>query len=57
MDEAERLKALVEEKQRAKRKEGKAGEPMWFRKEGEEGWVYGGKYCASSFPFVDPHRH
>lgn len=57
MDEAERLKALVEEKQRAKRKEGKAGEPMWFRKEGEEGWVYDGKYCASSFPFVDPHRH
>ncbi|GAA6000749.1 oxysterol-binding protein related protein OSH3 [Rhodotorula paludigena] len=56
VDEAERLKALVEEKQRAKRKEGKAGEPLWFRKEGEEGWVYGGKYfeAREAKAFEDP---
>ncbi|GAA6010665.1 hypothetical protein JCM10207_007793 [Rhodosporidiobolus poonsookiae] len=55
VDEAERLKALVEEKQRAKRREGKAGEPLWFRKEGE-GWTYGGKYfeAREKQAFPDP---
>lgn len=48
VDEAERLKAQVEEKQRAKRKEGKVGEPRWFSKAaGGEGWEYTGKYCGS----------
>lgn len=48
VDEAERLKAQVEEKQRAKRKEGKVGEPRWFAKAASgEGWEYTGKYCES----------
>lgn len=52
VDEAERLKAQVEEKQRAKRKEGKVGEPRWFTKAaGCEGWEYTGKYCASFVSF------
>jgi len=37
-----------EEKQRTKRKEGRAAEPRWFKKAGENGWEYGGEYCASS---------
>ncbi|GAA5840651.1 hypothetical protein JCM9279_007390 [Rhodotorula babjevae] len=44
VDEAERIKALVEEKQRTKRKEGRAAEPRWFKKAGENGWEYGGEY-------------
>ncbi|TNY22568.1 Oxysterol-binding protein-domain-containing protein [Rhodotorula diobovata] len=47
VDEAERLKAVVEEKQRAKRKEGKATEPRWFKKTGDDGWEYSGDYCAA----------
>ncbi|GAA5973443.1 hypothetical protein JCM11641_006463 [Rhodosporidiobolus odoratus] len=46
VDEAERLKALVEEKQRTKRKEGRIGEPKWFRKEGEK-WEYSGEYFVA----------
>lgn len=37
-----------EEKQRTKRKAGRAAEPRWFKKAGENGWEYGGEYCASS---------
>ncbi|CEQ42845.1 SPOSA6832_04710, partial [Sporobolomyces salmonicolor] len=56
VDEAERLKAHVEEKQRAKRKEGRQGSPMWFGKEGDERWVYGGKYfeAREAKSFEDP---
>ncbi|GAA6043860.1 hypothetical protein JCM8097_001192 [Rhodosporidiobolus ruineniae] len=55
VDEAERLKALVEEKQRARRKEGKAAEPRWFAKEGEK-WQYGGDYfdVRAKKAFEDP---
>ncbi|BGP01955.1 Oxysterol-binding protein 3 [Rhodotorula toruloides] len=57
VDEAERLKAQVEEKQRAKRKEGKVGEPRWFSKAaGGEGWEYTGKYfeARDKKAFEDP---
>ncbi|BGP33988.1 Oxysterol-binding protein 3 [Rhodotorula toruloides] len=57
VDEAERLKAQVEEKQRAKRKEGKVGEPRWFTKAaGGEGWEYTGKYfeAREKKAFEDP---
>ncbi|BGP18444.1 hypothetical protein JCM10213_003177 [Rhodosporidiobolus nylandii] len=55
VDEAERLKALVEEKQRAKRKEGRVAEPKWFTKEGEQ-WKYGGQYfdAREKKAFEDP---
>ncbi|BGP42164.1 Oxysterol-binding protein 3 [Rhodotorula kratochvilovae] len=56
IDEAERLKALVEEKQRTKRKEGRANVPKWFRKVGEDGWEYGGEYfeAREKKAFEDP---
>ncbi|GEM12824.1 oxysterol-binding protein, partial [Rhodotorula toruloides] len=57
VDEAERLKAQVEEKQRAKRKEGKVGEPRWFSKAASgEGWEYTGKYfeAREKKAFEDP---
>ncbi|GAA6046928.1 hypothetical protein JCM3770_003434 [Rhodotorula araucariae] len=56
VDEAERLKALVEEKQRSKRKEGREAEPKWFRKVGNHGWEYGGEYfeAREKKAFEDP---
>ncbi|GAA5890800.1 hypothetical protein JCM5296_003422 [Sporobolomyces johnsonii] len=56
VDEAERLKAHVEEKQRAKRREGRQGSPRWFDKERDERWVYGGKYfeAREAKAFEDP---
>ncbi|GAA5840076.1 hypothetical protein JCM11251_000596 [Rhodosporidiobolus azoricus] len=55
VDEAERLKQLVEEKQRAKRKEGRAVEPRWFTEEGDR-WSYGGRYfdVRDQSAFEDP---
>ncbi|GAA5908541.1 hypothetical protein JCM6882_001294 [Rhodosporidiobolus microsporus] len=55
VDEAERLKQLVEEKQRAKRKEGRVGGPKWFAEEGGK-WAYGGKYfdVRDAKAFEDP---
>ncbi|GAA5879315.1 hypothetical protein JCM8547_000661 [Rhodosporidiobolus lusitaniae] len=55
VDEAERLKTMVEEKQRAKRREGRLEGPRWFR-EGGEGWVYGGEYFETrdKKAFEDP---
>lgn len=68
VDEAERLKQVVEEKQRSKRKSGKAPEPKWFtrRKEEEGGgtagtgtggaWSYAGGYFETreKKAFEDP---
>ncbi|GAA6020768.1 hypothetical protein JCM8202_004570 [Rhodotorula sphaerocarpa] len=56
VDEAERLKQLVEEKQRAKRREGKAIEPRWFGKDEKDGWTYSGGYWETrqGKKFVDP---
>ncbi|GAA5909509.1 hypothetical protein JCM8208_006547 [Rhodotorula glutinis] len=56
IDEAERVKALVEEKQRTKRKEGRAAEPRWFKQAGENGWEYGGEYfeAREKKSFEDP---
>ena len=68
VDEAERLKQVVEEKQRSKRKSGKAPEPKWFaRRREEEGggtasngtggaWSYAGGYFETreKKAFEDP---
>jgi hypothetical protein len=54
VDKAEALKAQVEEKQRAKRREGKEPKPRWFREEEEGKWKYTGEYCASPSTFARP---
>lgn len=47
VDDAEELKKIVEEKQRARRGDGTTVKPMWFSQEGE-GWKFRGKYCEWS---------
>lgn len=61
VDEAERLKQVVEEKQRSKRKNGTPTEPRWFRKvdgaaDASKGWAYSGDYFEKrdQKAFVDP---
>ncbi|GAA6016301.1 hypothetical protein JCM11491_006808 [Sporobolomyces phaffii] len=43
IEEAEKIKKQVEEKQREKRKTGQSATPKWFTERGDT-WVYGGKY-------------
>ncbi|GAA5897218.1 oxysterol-binding protein related protein OSH3 [Sporobolomyces salmoneus] len=55
IDEAEKLKKQVEEKQREKRKTGDSAEPKWFKEQGDT-WVYEGKYFETreKEAFEDP---
>jgi oxysterol-binding protein-related protein 3/6/7 len=56
LDRAEAEKERLEELQRERRKQGKAREPQWFRREGDE-WVYAGGYWeqrAKGWEGVEP---
>ncbi|GAA5938831.1 uncharacterized protein JCM15063_004882 [Sporobolomyces koalae] len=55
LDQAEKLKKQVEEKQREKRKNGQSTMPMWFKEQGET-WTYEGKYfdTREKEAFEDP---
>jgi hypothetical protein len=56
LDLAEAEKDRLEELQRERRKQGKAREPQWFRREGDE-WVYAGGYWeqrAKGWEGVEP---
>jgi len=56
LDFAEAEKDRLEELQRERRKQGKAREPQWFRREGDE-WVYAGGYWeqrAKGWESVEP---
>lgn len=56
LDEAEKLKKQVEEKQRDRRKNGTSVEPKWFKEQPGETWVYRGDYFETreKEAFEDP---
>ncbi|GAA5959728.1 hypothetical protein JCM3765_000078 [Sporobolomyces pararoseus] len=55
IEQAEKLKKEVEEKQREKRKNGTSAEPQWFKEQGDT-WVYQDKYFETreKEAFEDP---